>query len=325
MSTRGLPLAIRIFIGTAAVLAAVLGATLAAAARSANSAAESTVTKVLSDARDLINTQLDERRSALTGQAELFVMKPDFRASVEQRKRDDLLDLSQVAVTQIGATWVQVTSDAGVRLAKSNEPGADTVNLSGSALVDGALKGSSKGGYGADSGALVEVAAVPVLGVKDNVVGALMVVRALDSAFAASLKHAAGARVDVAFFALDLRGRAHLVASTIGRPAGLERMVAGLRKVAPLDPDRVDSLTRAVTMKFDVTIGGTNFAALGEPLRSAGGAEQGGFVVLRNDDVEFAAFNRLKKMILRGGALGLLVLGLLSFGIARKLDFRHGR
>lgn len=307
------------------MLAAVLGATLAAAARSANNAAESTVTKVLSDASELINTQLDERRSALTGQAELFAKNPDFRASVEQKKRDDLLALSQAAVTQIGAAWAQVTSDSGVRLAKSNEPGADTMNLSGSALVDGALKGSSKGGYAADSGAFVEVAAVPVLGMKDNVVGALMVVRALDSAVAASLKAAAGARVDVAFFVLDARARAHVVASTLGRRAGLERMVAGFKKVAPLDPDRVDSLSREVTMKFDVTIGGTNFAGLGEPLRSAGGAEQGGFVVLRNDDVEFAAFNRLKSMIVRGGALGLLVLGLLSFGIARKLDFHHGR
>jgi hypothetical protein len=325
VSTRGLLLAIRIFVGTAAMLAAVLGVALAAAARSANSAAESTVTKVLSDARDLIDTQLDEHRSALTGQAELFAKNPEFRASVEQGKRDDLPALLQGAVTQIGATWVQVASDSGVRLTKSNEPGADTVNLSGSALIDGALKGSSKGGYGADSGALVEEAAVPVLGMRDNVVGALIVVRALDSAFAASLKKAAGARVDVAFFALDPRGRAHLVASTIGQRSALQKMVAGLRKVAPLDPDRVDSLSRAVTMKVDVTIGGTNFAALGEPLRSAGGAEQGGFVVLRNDDVEFAAFNRLKKMILRGGALGLLALGLLSFGIARKLDFRHGR
>jgi hypothetical protein len=325
VNTRGLLLAIRIFIGTAAVMAAALGATLAAAARSANRAAETTVTTVLSDARDLVNTQLDERRSALTGQAELFAKDPDFRASVEQKKRDDVLALSQSAVTQIGASWVQVTSDSGERLAKSNEPGADTVNLSGSALVDGALKGSSKGGYGADDGMLVEVVAVPVLGMKDNVVGALMVVRTLDSAFAVSLKEAAGARVDVAFFALDSRARAHVVASTTGRSAGLERSVAGFRRVAPLDPDRVDSLRREVTMKFDVTIGGTNFAALGEPLRSAGGAQQGGFVVLRNDDVEFAAFNRLKRMVLRFGALGLLVLGLLSFGIARKLDFQHGR
>jgi serine/threonine-protein kinase len=41
--------------------------------------------------------------------------------------------------------------------------------------------------------------------------------------------------------------------------------------------------------------------------------------VLRNRDVEFAAFNRLKNIILGGGALGLLIAGLLSFAIARQI------
>jgi eukaryotic-like serine/threonine-protein kinase len=318
VGARGFSLTTKIFFGTAAVVAAVLGATLAVTARSANTAAEATVTKALADAREQVNTQLDERRSALTGQAEVFVKNPDFRAIVEQKKLGDVLDQSQEAVTQIGANWVQITSDVGVRLAKSNEPGADTVNLSGSALIGGALEGSSKGGYGVANDTLIQVVAVPILGTS-RVVGALMAVRALDSAFAASLKAAGGAGVDVAFFALDEKDHAHVVASTIGRSADLDRIVGGLKKVAPLDPDRVDSLSREVTMKLDLSISGTNFVALGEPLRSASGTQEGGFIVLRNKDLEFAAFNRLEKIILGGGALGLLIAGLLSFGIARQI------
>jgi serine/threonine-protein kinase len=320
VSTRGLSLTTRIFLGTAAVVAAVLGATLAVTARSANATAEATVTKALADAREQINTQLDERRSALTGQAEVFVKNPDFRAIVEQKTLGDVLDQSQEAVTQIGATWVQITSDQGIRLAKSNEPGADTVDLSGSALIAGALEGRSKGGYGVDSSALIQAAAVPVLGTsQSHVIGVLMAVRTLDSAFAASLKTAGGSGVDIALFSTDTTGRAHLIASTIGRSRDLEREVSGLQPVPPRDPQRPDSLSREITMKLDFNIRGTNFVALGEPLRSASGAQVGGFVVLRNKDAEFAAFNRLRNVILGGGALGLVIAGLLSFGIARQI------
>jgi HAMP domain-containing protein/predicted Ser/Thr protein kinase len=309
----------RIFLGTAFVVAAVLGATLAVTAGSAGKTANESVTKALGDARQQINSQLDERRSSLTGQAEVFVKNPDFRSIVEQKKLADVLDQSQEAVTQIGATWVQITSDKGIRLAKSNEAGADTVDMSGSALIGGALEGSSKGAYGVDTGnALIQTAAVPILGTS-RVVGVLMAVRTLDSAFAASMKSAGGSGVDIAFFSTDDKDAAHLVASTVGRNADLDNIVAGLKPVAAIEPGRADSLSREVTMRLDVKINGTNFVALGEPLRSASGAQVGGFIVLRNKDVEFAAFNRLRNIILGGGALGLLIAGLLSFGIARQI------
>src|SRR5579862_8646793 len=182
VTSRGLSLTTKIFLGTALVVAAVLGATLAVTARQASKTADDAVDKALADARGQINTQLDERRSALTGQAEVFVKNPDFRAIVEQKKLGDVLDQSQEAVTQIGANWVQIVSDKGIRLAKSNEPGADTVDLSGSALIGGALEGTSKGAYGVEPNTLLQTAAVPILGTS-RVVGVLMAVRSLDSAF----------------------------------------------------------------------------------------------------------------------------------------------
>ena len=318
MTSRGLSLTTKIFLGTAAVVAAVLGATLAVTAQQASKTADAAVTKTLGDARAQINSQLDERRSALTGQAEVFVKNPDFRSIVEQKKLGDVLDQSQEAVTQIGAKWVQITSDKGIRLAKSNEPGADTVDLSGSPLIGGALEGSSKGAYGVEPNALLQTAAVPILGTS-RVVGVLMAVRSLDSAFAASLRSNGGSSVEIAFFSTDEEQHAHLVASTVGRSADLDGFIAELKAVPPIEPGRADSLSREVTMRMDRKINGTNFVALGEPLRSASGAQVGGFVVLRNRDVEFAAFNRLKKIILGGGALGLLIAGLLSFGIARQI------
>ena len=257
--------------------------------------AEVTVQKALADAREQINTQLDERRSALAGQAEVFVGNAGFRSGVESQKLADVLDQSQEAVAQIGANWVQITNDRGVRLAKSNEPGADTVDLSGSALISGALEGESKGGYGVDANTntLFQTVAVPIQGTtKSHVVGVLMAVRLLDSTFAVSLRATGGSGVDIALFITDTLGHAHLTASTAGRSADLDKVVGGLKGVPPTEAGRADSLSREVTMSLDVTIGGTNFVALGEPLRSASGAQVGGFIVLRNKDAEFAAFYR---------------------------------
>ncbi len=318
MTSRGLSLTTKIFLGTAAVVAAVLGATLAVTAQQASKTADAAVTKTLGDARAQINSQLDERRSALTGQAEVFVKNPDFRSIVEQKKLGDVLDQSQEAVTQINAKWVQITSDKGIRLAKSNEPGADTVDLSGSPLIGGALEGTSKGAYGVEPNSLLQTAAVPIVGTS-RVVGVLMAVRSLDSTFAASLRSNGGSSVEIAFFSTDEKDQAHLVASTVGKSADLDAFIAELKAVPPIEPGRADSLSREVTMRMDRKINGTNFVALGEPLRSASGAQVGGFVVLRNRDVEFAAFNRLRNTILGGGALGLLIAGLLSFGIARQI------
>ena len=63
MTSRGLSLTTKIFLGTASVVAAVLGATLAVTAQQASRTADAAVTKALGDARAQINSQLDERRS----------------------------------------------------------------------------------------------------------------------------------------------------------------------------------------------------------------------------------------------------------------------
>jgi serine/threonine-protein kinase len=310
----------KIFLGTAFVVSAVLGAMLAVTAQSAGKAAEATVLKALADAREQINTQLDERRSALAGQAEVFVQNPHFRGLVQSKTLADALDQSQEAATQIGASWTQITDGSGIRLAKSNEAGADTVDLSESSLISGALAGASKGGYGVDGKTLFQAVAVPITGTtQTGVIGVLMAVRSLDSAFAASVKTAGGTGVDFALFALDTLDHPQLVASTIGRSPDLARVIASLKKVPAADPARADSLSRDVTMQLEVAVGGTNYVALGQPLRSASGVQVGGFLVLRNKDAEFAAFNRLKTIILGGGALGLLIAGLLSFAIARQI------
>jgi serine/threonine-protein kinase len=317
VSARNLSLTTRIFLGTAAVVAAVLGVALFITGRSASRTADRSVNRALDATRGQIRSQLDERARTLAGQASIFVKDPKFRSLVEQKKLGDVLDQANEGAQRIGADWVQITDDAGVRLAKSDEPGAAADTLAGSALIGGALEGSVKRGYGNPSDStLFQAVAVPIEGAK-RVVGTLMAVRSVDSAFAASVR--ARSAGDIAFFAIGATGRARVVASTLGRSTELAGIISTLPAPRAIDPERPDSLRPQEPMRLEKAIGGVNYVGLGEPLYSAAGTPVGGFVVLSDRDAEFAAFNGLRNTILLCGGIGLVVAGLLAFGIARQI------
>ena len=319
MSARGLSLTTRIFLGTGAVVAAVLGAMLLVIIRLENETAQGAVARALTATQAQVKTKLEERGNSLRARAEIFVKDPTFRAPIEQKKLTDVLDRAHEAQERIGADWVQITDDAGVRLAKSDEPGAAADSLAGSALIGGALENTAKSGYGliGDS-VMFQAVAVPIAGAGANrVAGTLMAVRMVDSAFAASVR--AQASSDIAFFTFDAAGKPRIVASTIGRSADLLAAIAALPKAKPMDPSQPDSLRLAQVMGGESRIGSTHYVSVGEPLYSAGGSPVGGFLVLSNKDAEYAPFARLTNAILLGGALGLLIAGFLSFGIARQI------
>ncbi|MFI5311108.1 MAG: protein kinase [Gemmatimonadales bacterium] len=317
MSARGLSLTTKIFLGTATVVAAVLGATLIVTANSADATAKATVDRALAATRSQVNTKLDERRNSLRGQAELFVKDPTIRSPVEQKNLSDVLDRSHEAQQRIVADWVQITDNAGVRMAKSDDPGAPADTLAGSALIGGALEGTAKSGYGVGDSVLFQAVAVPITGAGNRVAGTLMAVRMVDSLFAASIR--AQAASEVAFFAVDVGGKPRIVGSTIGRGPELLAAIAALPTPKAMNPAQADSLGGAEVMRTEQRIGPIRYVAVGQPLYSAAGTPVGGFLVLSNRDAAFADFNRLRNIILGGGALGLVIAGLLSFAIARQI------
>lgn len=306
----GLTLSTKIFVGTALIVASVLGAILLLTYRSASRTADQSVNRALGSTRELVATQLSERGKSLRRNAETFVDGPDFRSLIETKKSNDVLDQSQEAADRIGADWVQITDALGVRLAKSDQPGAPADTLSASALIGTALEGTSTTGYGNPTDTtLIQAVAVPILSAGNRVIGTLMAAKALDGAFAASIR--AGSDVDVVFFALDPDGKPHVAASTVGHSAGVAALVADLA-ITPAPGD-------SAAMRVEPIIDGQRFVAVGSKLLSAAGRPVGGVAVLRSRDREFAAFNRLRNIILLGGLAGLVIAGLLSFGIARQV------
>ncbi len=311
MTRRGPSLTLKIFLGTALLVVMIVAVTLLVAARSARQAADESVNRVLASAREAVNAQLAGRAASLAGAAEVFVTNPQFRSRVEGRLLSDVLDQSVVAADAMAASWVQITDGEGTRLAKSDEPGASDADLSGSPLIQTALgESESHTAFGVSGDTmLVQIAAVPIFGAGDRVVGALMAAQGVDSAFAARVKQQAATDVEVVFFLRDLDGRIVVSGSTLGRGA---EVIAALDSLPGPDDDAQD-------MRIEPDVGGVHYVGLAEALRSAGGDAAGGFLMLRDRDTEFATYQRLQRTLLLSGAIGIVIAALLSLLLARQI------
>ncbi|MBW7933931.1 MAG: protein kinase [Gemmatimonadaceae bacterium] len=306
----------KIFASTAAVVTVVLAATLAITAYSASRAADASVDRSLRNTRAQALQLLASRARALQGGAEVFVQNPNFRALVERRDLSSMLDQSQEAAVQLGARWAQITDAQGVRLAKSDDPGAPSDTLAGSALVQSALQGEPATAFVVlGDSALGQAVTVPIVGA-GRIAGVLMAVVPIDADVATLIRENAQGAVDVAFYVVQESGEPHLFASTLERSATLDAFIGEIAaKVTAAASDSGGMMD----VRTNPMLGGEHYVALAEPLHSASGSVYGGLALLRNRDVEFATYRRLRNTIFLGGLAGLLLAALAAAAIARQI------
>jgi eukaryotic-like serine/threonine-protein kinase len=309
----------RLFLTVGAVVATVLVAALVLLSVAAARASSVSSARALDRTTRLVAVLLDGREHGLKRAAEVFVKNPSSWPLLIDRRPEDMLDLAVEATDRVGASWVQVIDDRGVRLAKSDEPTAAPVPLSSSALISGALDGTSTTGAGVIGDSLLfQAVAVPFV-VASRVAGVLMAAQLVDSALASQVKAATAS--DVVFFVTDSAGRPRIAASTLGRAPALVDM---LRR-APLDtaravPNDSENVPAAgVETHAELELGGEHYVGRGEALRSAGGDVLGGFVALRSREAEMAPFVALRRWIAVAGLLGLAVAFVLAFLTARSV------
>jgi len=304
---RGLSLTLKIFLGTALVVVAIVGATLAITAQQARRTVDESVTRVLGSAREAVNAQLEGGAKGLLEASATFAENAQFRSIVESRSGADVLDQAVVAATSLNALWVQITDAEGLRLAKSDEPGAPEVDMSGSAEIASALGDEGTTGFGVTKDSLiVQVAAVPIYGA-GKIAGAMLVARGIDDAFASQLKQQGASDVEIIFHTTSANGTAVISASTLGRAPEILAAVEAL-------PETADSTAE---MRVERDFEGVHYVGLAEVLNNSKGDPAGGYVMLKNRDAEFAGFARLQQSLLLSGGLGILVAGLLSLLLAR--------
>ncbi len=311
----------RVFIAVATVVATVLAAALVLLSVAAARAADVTSARALDRTTRLVTVLLDGREGALIRGAQVFAQNPSSWPLLIERRPEDMLDLAIEATQRIGASWVQIVDEQGVRLAKSDEPTAPAAALSSSALIGGALDGTATRGVGVTRDSLLfQAVAVPIQ-VGARVAGVLMAAQVVDSVLAADVK--ATTASDVVFYVTDADGTPHIAASTLGRDAALTAMLAravpGMASTAPNDSVPVMESERTLTPQVELELGGEHYVGRGAALRSAGGEVLGGFIALRSREAELAPYRALRRWIAVAGLLGLGVAFVLSYVTARSV------
>jgi serine/threonine-protein kinase len=301
------PLTWRLFLTVGAVVGIVLVAVLVLLSVAASRTADVSSARALDRTTRLVAVLLEGREHGLMRGADVFVKNPSSWPLLMERRPEDVLDLAVEATERTGASWVQITDDHGVRLAKSDEPTAPQVALSSSALIASALDGTPTTGAGVTGDSLLfQAVAVPIV-VASRVAGVLMASQVIDSALAAQVK--ATTASDVVFYVTDSAGVPRVAASTVGRDPALTAMLRDVRAdTAPPPNDSAGGYPSGV----EVQLGDDHYVGRGAPLRSAGGDVLGGFVALRSREAEMAPFVALRRWIIVAGLVGLVV----AFGLA---------
>jgi eukaryotic-like serine/threonine-protein kinase len=315
----------KIFLGGVLAVAVVSALTLAISARLSERAADAAIARGLGATRAHVRALFDGRERGLEASAQVFARNPNFRALFEnpQTERATFLEQSGEAAEQIGASIVQLTNARGVRLARSDDPGAGPDTLARSALIARALAGRRSAGAAviADT-VLHQAVAVPIEGASARVVGVLMATKAVNDSVAREITEATGSAV--VFFALDSAGRPRISGSSLERGEALARFLEERAPIwAAADAGRRgEADTAQASLPTRLSLGESHWVASGAALRSAGGTALGGFVALRSLDEEMATFTRLQRSILIATLAALLLAFGLSYLMARTISRR---
>ncbi len=303
----------RVFLYSAAIVCAVLVAVLLIASNAARRTALDEERRGLEQAADITAQLLAGRGRSLAGGARVFVQGPYFRALVAARRRDDILDQAFEAADQLGADWVFITDERGMLLAKSDEPAVSGAQMAGIPLVAGALEGRATTGFGVSRDTLLfQAVAVPVVVPGAAPVGVLVATKLVDRQLALDIRAATGA--DVLFYTFDARGRAHAAASSVADAShwmtALPASAEEIHKPSEKPPEK--------TLRT-AQIGGVTYALQGAAVTTAGGEVVGGFVVGRQREAMPALVVGVRRSLLVGGALGVILALLAAWSAARRV------
>jgi eukaryotic-like serine/threonine-protein kinase len=341
IETRGLSLSAKIFLAVAGTVLLVLVGTLLVGGASSQRAAQRSLDAALHQTADLITSQLESDAQNMLDKARIFFTNPNFRSDIELVGVDSVagkaaaidsgnfLDLTNTVVEETGASWVQLTDRNGVRLARSDQPGAPTVDQSDWKLIADALNGEPTHAFGVtNDSVLFDAAAVPIYGA-GKIVGTVALAHNFSDTAANRIQQLTGS--DVVFFAIDTAGRIRISAAT-GRLADRRHtaeVLTSLIKAEKPDADAaatgqmlmsipMDSAMQT-TMAKESEIDGHTYIWTIKPLMTASGRPIGGVLAVRDKDEALASFRKMQQAVLFTGAAALAIAFLISFGVARQI------
>jgi len=287
------------FVAATLLVVVVLGLTFGLTSFQAHRTADASIRRALLERRRGVESFLAGRTRAFAGISRMSAQVPQFRERLLQRSRGDVLDQAEAYRHLLGASWVLVTNERGLLVARTDYPAEFDLDLSRGALIARALAGEQADGPWLDDGAqrLSLAVAIPLRASPDETPqGVLVTAYEVGDTLAQEIKQATGS--DVVFFALDTLDRPHVVASTLPREEIGAVLAADTVALRRLQPD-------SAAVELSAQVAGDHLVGLAGPIRSAGGSVYGGFVLYCSRDAELAMFPALRRSTVVALALGI--------------------
>ena len=157
-------LAARIFFAATLLVVVVLGLTFGLTSLQAHRTADESIRHALVGRRRGVQAFLAGRTTAFAGMSGVSAQVPQFRERLLQRSRGDVLDQAEEYRHLLGASWVLVTNERGLLVARTDYPAEFDIDLSRGALIARALAGEQADGAWLDDRAqrLYMAVAIPL-------------------------------------------------------------------------------------------------------------------------------------------------------------------
>jgi serine/threonine-protein kinase len=341
-SARSSALFWKIFLAVAGTVGLVLAITLVVGGFKSLTAAETSLHQGLGETAKLITDLIKADEDNLAAKAKIYVANPSIASVIEQTGLDSLpkgatpidsgnfLDLAQTMAKEVGASWVQIIDRNGIRLARSDQQGAATVDLSESPLVAKALGGETAHGFGVTGDSvLFDAVSIPVGGA-GKTVGVAMLVRNISDSTALRIMSLTGS--EVVFFAIDPKNHVRIVGAT-PRLNDRTRTAGILTSLIMSDRRSTDSVGAMGSMMMgmqmdnemgstaakDNTIDGHTYVWTIKPLVTAAANPVGGVVALRDKDEALAPFTTMQNYVLIAAGVALALAVLISLLVAGQI------
>jgi serine/threonine-protein kinase len=309
---RGLSLATRIFLGTAAILVVALGAALVSVSTLGGPVAERAAKERIQASSSLLTAAEQQRQQQLRLLAENLAGSPDFKAylvdAIAARDRLSILDQLDERRGDLGYDLAIVTDQFGVVAARTDQREASGGSLADRPLVRRVREQFEGAGVWADGGRLYDAVATPMA--IEGVFGYLILGYQISDVRALEVKRSTGS--DVVFVA---GAGATPVASSL-TPQETERALGALRRGGDLIARAAQRGESAV--QAEVELAGERWLALLAPLPDAEAKPVGAVVSLASLDRELAGYRSIFNLLLAVGAAALLA----ALGIAYLLSRR---
>jgi serine/threonine-protein kinase len=297
----------KILLFTSVLVVALVVTSLVFSAIQADRLAQRTINDALGETRQVWETFQADRYNKLKLGIRVLGNDPSFKALVDSRDRDTILDTLKERNQEIKADFIMVTDPAGEVIARTDRPTAPGENLAKDPLVMKPLEGEESATVWRQGDRLFHAVSVPMQTGAD-LKGVLIAGFGIDEHLANDIRKLTHS--EIAYLTQAPGQPPQLSVSSLGAKEPALRAAVG----------QPPFTSGASTGPFPVDLGGERHIAVQVPLKDASGQAVGSVVALRSVAAETVGFRQFRNSLILVSlvvmAIGLAVAYLVASRIA---------